>query len=233
MRKTVATLSALAAITTGIGYTATHAHAAPVSDMQVAEMSIRMQLVGITPHPGIDTTARAVCSALAEHPDAVGKATALEVARAAGYTDPFATGYVTGVSATVLCPGSVRILTETPMVPAPKAEPVLKSVASPQENTAAMANFQGVVGVGTVTGTVVGGTIGAVGGCVAASLVPAATGVGLVIVPATCLAGAVAGAAAGSALGALALGGPAAVIAGVDLVTALTAPAGTTAYAVK
>ncbi|GAA5042117.1 hypothetical protein [Nocardia callitridis] len=133
---------------------------------------------------------------------------------------------VTLLTALALCAAPAAIANaESPVAPPPHAA---IPIASPQENTAAMQSFTSIVGVGTVTGAVVGGVIGAVAGCAIGAGTLAITVIGI---PPGCLAGGAAGVGIGGALGTVVVGGPAAAVAGVDLIQTLIAPAGSTQYA--
>ncbi|GAB2559916.1 ammonium transporter [Nocardia heshunensis] len=99
------------------------------------------------------------------------------------------------------------------------ATPVLHPVASLEENTLAMQAFNSQFGIATAIGSFVGlaigagiGAIGFLGGAFGLATVPLAAGIGAVI-------------------GTLAVGGPALLIAGVDLISTLTAAPGTTKWA--
>lgn len=97
----------------------------------------------------------------------------------------------------------------------------LHNAASPQENLAAQDNFSSQLDiastVGGLAGTIIGGTIGLVG--------LAAGPVALATVPTL--------AAVGGIAGTIAVGGPALIISGMDLLDTWNAPAGTTKYATK
>lgn len=118
-----------------------------------------------------------------------------------------------------------RVLELTPDLDPAKASPsLLKPTASLLENQRAQEAFATQFGIataiGSFTGLVVGVVVGAVVGCV---LGLPALGVG-------CIPAAIAGATIGGIIGTIVVGGPALVIAGVDLVQTLTAPPGTTKW---
>ncbi|MBF6091865.1 hypothetical protein [Nocardia cyriacigeorgica] len=92
-----------------------------------------------------------------------------------------------------------------------------KPVASPIENQRAQNEFASNFGIATAIGGFVGTAIGAVIGCV-------------ITIPAGCLPGLVTGAGVGGILGTIAVGGPALVAAGIELVNTLQAPPGTTKW---
>lgn len=110
IKSIITTMSAVVVILSGVGYTATHANAAPVSDIQIADMSIRLQLVGIAPRPGLDITAGAVCQDLVDYPGIDGKKAVFDTARAAGYDRPGEAGYVARTMVDVVCPELVPVL---------------------------------------------------------------------------------------------------------------------------
>ncbi|GAB3206970.1 ammonium transporter [Nocardia tengchongensis] len=99
------------------------------------------------------------------------------------------------------------------------ATPVLHPVASLTENQLAMQNFSSQFGIATAIGSFVGlavggaiGLIGFLGGAFGFATVPLAATVGAII-------------------GSLVVGGPALILAGVDLIGTLTAAPGTTKWA--
>ncbi|GAA5064436.1 ammonium transporter [Nocardia callitridis] len=109
-----------------------------------------------------------------------------------------------------------------------KARPVIRPVASGAENGLALQQFGAQVGIaGTIggfTGGLIGATIGLVLGFVGgipagpAALLTALGGVGL-------------GSLIGTVVGTIAVGGPAIVVAGVELIRTLAAPPGSTMWA--
>ncbi|MBF6287695.1 hypothetical protein [Nocardia cyriacigeorgica] len=99
----------------------------------------------------------------------------------------------------------------------------VKPIASPMENQRAMNDFASKFGIGTAIGGFVGTAIGAVVGCA----------FGMPLFGVGCLAGIPIGAGIGGILGTVAVGGPALVAAGVELITVLQAPEGTTQWADK
>ena len=115
-----------------------------------------------------------------------------------------------------------KTLTLTPITdsakaaPRPESAPAAKEwtpVASPEENDRAIAHFQSQLGLGTQVGSLLG------------------TIVGLPVAAALCLGGLATGAGIGGVAGTILGGGGAAVVAGIDLVNTLNAPAGTTVWA--
>ncbi|MEV0464304.1 ammonium transporter [Nocardia tengchongensis] len=119
--------------------------------------------------------------------------------------------------AAVSADGATLSLTAVKNVAA--ATPVLHPVASLTENQLAMQNFSSQFGIATAIGSFVGlavggaiGLIGFLGGAFGFATVPLAATVGAII-------------------GSLVVGGPALVVAGVDLISTLTAAPGTTKWA--
>lgn len=94
---------------------------------------------------------------------------------------------------------------------------VAKDVASPIENQRAMSDFATKFGLATAIGGFVGTAIGAAIGCV-------------VTIVAGCIPGLVTGAGVGGIVGTVAVGGPALVAAGVELVNTMQAADGTTQW---
>ncbi|MEV0295796.1 hypothetical protein [Nocardia sp. NPDC050710] len=95
-----------------------------------------------------------------------------------------------------------------------------KPIASAIENQRAQNDFASKFGIGTAIGGFVGTAVGAIIGCI-------------VTIPAGCLPGLVTGAGVGGILGTIAVGGPALVAAGVELINVMQAPEGTTQWADK
>lgn len=95
-----------------------------------------------------------------------------------------------------------------------------KPIASAIENQRAQNDFASKFGIGTAIGGFVGTAIGAVIGCI-------------VTLPAGCIPGLVTGAGVGGILGTIAVGGPALIAAGIELINTLQAPEGTTQWADK
>jgi len=93
---------------------------------------------------------------------------------------------------------------------------------TPEQNNAAMSEFSSTVGVATTTGGLVGTGVGFVVGCAVFGLVTSPT---VVLVPVACLTGGAALAAAGGVIGTLIVGGPTAVVKGVQMVQVLLTPA--------
>lgn len=105
---------------------------------------------------------------------------------------------------------------------APKDDTVYHPVASQVENNNAMQAFSAKVGVATTVGSLAGTAIGAVIGCAVGGVVTVPT---VVFVLPACLAAGVTGAGIGAVVGTLVVGGPTAVVAGVELATVLLTPA--------
>ncbi|WP_446224308.1 ammonium transporter [Nocardia sp. IBHARD005] len=116
-----------------------------------------------------------------------------------------------------------RVLELTAVKDVAAARPNLTPVASPAENYAAQANFASTFGLATAIGSFVGMAIGAVIGFVVG--LPAG-GVGAIP-------GLITGASVGGIIGSLVAGGPALIIAGIDLINTWNAPPGTTQWAAK
>lgn len=98
-------------------------------------------------------------------------------------------------------------------------KPVLKDIASAQENQKAINDFSSKFSIGTAIGTFVGTAIGAAIGCV-------------VTIP-LCIPGLTVGAAVGGIVGMIAIGGPTMAVTGWELLQVLQAPDGTTVWADK
>ncbi|APB00923.1 hypothetical protein [Nocardia seriolae] len=96
----------------------------------------------------------------------------------------------------------------------------VKPVASELENNRALNYFITQFSLATSIGTFVGTAIGATIGCV-------------VTLVAGCIPGLTTGAAAGGIIGTIALGGPTLIISGIDLLTTMNSPDGTTKWADK
>lgn len=93
---------------------------------------------------------------------------------------------------------------------------------TPAQNNAAMQEFTSTVGVATTTGGLIGTGVGAVLGCIIGGVVTAPT---VVFVPVGCLTVGATFAAGGGVIGTLVVGGPTAVIKGVQMVQVLLTPA--------
>ncbi|MFH5207437.1 ammonium transporter [Antrihabitans sp. NCIMB 15449] len=116
-----------------------------------------------------------------------------------------------------------KVLKLTP--DAAKAVPsLLTPVASPIENQRAQETFATQFGIATAIGSfgglAVGAIVGGVVGCV----------LGLPFFGVGCIPAAITGASIGGIIGTVAVGGPALLIAGIDLIQTLTAPPGTTKW---
>ncbi|MCX5042032.1 ammonium transporter [Aldersonia sp. NBC_00410] len=117
-----------------------------------------------------------------------------------------------------------KILELTPNGMPELGRSLVRPVASPEENTRAQQNFQSQLGIATAIGSLVGLGVGVVAGAVIGCILGSPFfGLG-------CLPAAAVGATLGGILGTLAVGGPTAIIAGVDLIQTLTAPPGTTKW---
>ncbi|MFD3703394.1 hypothetical protein ACFWUP_09630 [Nocardia sp. NPDC058658] len=99
-------------------------------------------------------------------------------------------------------------------------KPVLKDIASAQENQKAINDFSSKFSIGTAIGTFVGTAVGALIGCV-------------VTIPVGCIPGLTVGAAVGGIVGMIAIGGPTMAVTGWELLQVLQAPDGTTVWADK
>ncbi|MGV9414208.1 hypothetical protein ACWDOP_30280 [Nocardia sp. NPDC003693] len=95
---------------------------------------------------------------------------------------------------------------------------VAKPIASAEENQRAMGNFSTQFGLATGIGSFIGGAVGAAIGC-------------LVTIVAGCVPGLVAGFGIGGILGTIAVGGPALMASGVELMETFQAPDGTSKWA--
>ena len=134
-----------------------------------------------------------------------------------------------------------KTLTLTPITDSAKATPKpeaenkaaeWKPVASPEENDRAIAHFQSQMGLGTQVGSLLGTIVGAGIGCAVGAPL-GLTIVGLPLAAALCLGGLATGAGIGGIAGTILGGGGAAIVAGIDLVNTMNAPAGTTVWAAK
>ncbi|MBF4995580.1 ammonium transporter [Nocardia sp. BSTN01] len=112
-----------------------------------------------------------------------------------------------------------RVLDLTVVKDAAAARPApVMPVASLLENQSAMNAFATQFGIATAIGSFIGTAIGALVGLT-----------GIVAGPGV-IASVIAGAAVGGIIGTIVVGGPALIIAGVDLISTLAAPAGTTKW---
>ncbi|WP_330233520.1 hypothetical protein OHA40_14215 [Nocardia sp. NBC_00508] len=126
---------------------------------------------------------------------------------------------------------TVLELTPDQSVDVPKDKPVntvnvvAQPIASPIENQRAQNEFASQFGIATAVGgflgTAVGVVLGGVIGCI----------LGLPFLGVGCIPAAIAGAGIGGILGTVAVGGPALLVAGMDLLNTLQAPDGTTKWA--
>ncbi len=91
-----------------------------------------------------------------------------------------------------------------------------------EQNNAAMQDFSSTVGVATTAGALTGTAVGFAIGCVVGGVVTAPT---IVFVPLGCLTAGVTGAGIGGVVGTLVVGGPTAVIKGVEMVQVIITPA--------
>ncbi|WP_328389366.1 ammonium transporter [Nocardia sp. NBC_00416] len=113
-----------------------------------------------------------------------------------------------------------RVLELTAIKDAAAARPAVKPVASPQENYAAQSNFASQFGIATAIGGFIGTALGA-----AVGLITFLGG------PGTGIPGIITAATVGGIIGTIVVGGPALVIAGVDLFNTLAAAPGTSKWA--
>ncbi|MER7453375.1 ammonium transporter [Nocardia beijingensis] len=111
-----------------------------------------------------------------------------------------------------------RVLELTVVKDAAQARPVATPVASPFENQRAMDAFLSQFGIATAVGGFIGTVIGALVGLT--GLIGGPIGIGTVV----------AGAGIGGIIGTIVVGGPALIIAGIDLISTLAAPPGTTKW---
>ncbi|MBF6138714.1 ammonium transporter [Nocardia farcinica] len=112
-----------------------------------------------------------------------------------------------------------RVLELTAVKDASQARPVpVTPVASLEENQRAMDAFAAQFGIATAIGGFIGTALGALVGLT-----------GIIGGP-TVIASVIAGASVGAIIGTLVVGGPALVVAGIDLINTLTAPPGTTKW---
>ncbi|MET9492522.1 hypothetical protein [Nocardia sp. NPDC006630] len=112
-------------------------------------------------------------------------------------------------------PADAQISTQ-PVAVAPVA--AAQPIASPMENQRAMNDFSSKFGIATAIGGFVGTAVGAIIGCI-------------VTIVAACVPGLLAGAGIGGILGTIAVGGPALLATGIDLINTMQAPDGTTQWA--
>lgn len=217
IRKALAAGALLASAVTAIA--AAPAHAAPIPGIDHnLQIDTRLRLVGINPID-IDGNSTKVCDTLHADPTSTGKRAALDLL-AQDYPNPMAQGYALGVMADVRCDDTVGMLLDVPA--APVGTVAAQEIASQSDNDAAMSSWSAKVGVATTAGSLIGAGTGFVLGCAIGGVVTAPT---LVFVPLGCLTGGVTGAGIGGVVGTLAVGGPTAVIAGVEMVQVLLSPA--------
>lgn len=217
MRIRKALAAAAVAATALLG--ATPAQAAPIPGIDHnLQIDTRLRLLGVNPidTPGYSTQ---VCDTLHANPTGEGKRAALDLL-AADYPHPMAQGYALGVMADVHCDDMVPLLRDVPSAPA--GTPAAQAIASQADNDAAMSSWSAKVGVATTAGSLIGAGTGFVLGCAIGGVVTAPT---LVFIPLGCLTGGVTGAGIGGVVGTLVVGGPTAVIAGVEMVQVLLTPA--------
>ncbi|MEU6562292.1 hypothetical protein [Nocardia nova] len=100
----------------------------------------------------------------------------------------------------------------------------VRPVASPMENHRALDDFKTNFGIATAVGTFLGTAAGAIVGGVTGCLL------GLPLLGVGCLPAAVAGAGIGGVLGTIAVGGPALLITGFDVINTLAAAPGSTKW---
>lgn len=211
-------IAAAAIVAAGV-FSAGTGHAAPLPGIDhTLQIDTRLRLVGVNPVdiPGYSTK---VCDTLHADPTADGKRAALDLL-SRDYPHPMAQGYALGVMADVQCDDMVPLLRDVPT--APVGTPAAQEIASEADNTEAMGAWSAKVGVATTAGSLIGAGTGFVLGCAIGGVVTAPT---LVFVPLGCLTGGVTGAGLGGVVGTLVVGGPTAVIAGIEMVQVLLAPA--------
>jgi len=107
----------------------------------------------------------------------------------------------------------------------------IESIASPVENSAALADFDDDLGIAVTAGSLVGTGIGAMVGCVGVGAAATPETIGALTIPA-CLVGAAAVAPIGAIIGTLIAGGPTLLIAGGNYLGTLLSAPGTSVYAV-
>lgn len=210
---------AAAAIAAAGVFAAGTAQAAPLPGIpDTMQIDGRLRLVGVNPID-VDGYATKVCDTLRSNPTAEGKRAALDLL-AKDYPHPMAQGYALGVMADVRCGDTVPLLRDVPT--APVGTPAAAEIASQADNTEAMGAWSAKVGVATTAGSLIGAGLGFVLGCAVGGVVTSPT---VVFVPLGCLTGGVTGAGLGGVVGTLVVGGPTAVIAGIEMVQVLLAPA--------
>lgn len=111
-----------------------------------------------------------------------------------------------------------RVLELTVVKDVAQARPAATPVASPFENQRAMDAFLSQFGIATAVGGFIGTVIGALVGLT--GLIGGPVGIATVL----------AGAGIGGIIGTIVVGGPALIIAGIDLISTLAAPPGTTKW---
>lgn len=111
-----------------------------------------------------------------------------------------------------------RVLELTAVKDYTTARQAAAPIASPRENLRAQDNFLSQFGLATAIGGFIGTVIGALVGLT-----------GIIGGP-TVLASVIAGAGIGGVIGTIVVGGPALIIAGIDLISTLAAPPGTTKW---
>ncbi|MFE5290250.1 ammonium transporter [Nocardia sp. NPDC056611] len=181
------------------------------ADATVPDIGYQTQLVGNTVVTTLTDGTFELSGGAVDIKDASG-ATVLELPLA--FTQD---GLSYPVPATVSDDGTVLNMTAVKDVAA--ASPALHPVASLTENQLAMQAFASQFGIATAIGSFVGLALGAAVGLIGFAGGPA----GLATVPVAATVGAI--------IGTLVVGGPALVIAGVDLISTLTAAPGTTKWA--
>lgn len=181
------------------------------ADATVPDIGYRTQLVGNTVVTTLTDGTFEITGGAVDIKDAAGS-TVLELPLS--FTQD---GLSYPVPATVSEDGTVLNLTAVKDVAA--ATPALRPVASLTENQRAMENFSSQFGIATAIGSFVGlaigggvGLIGFLGGAFGFATVPLAATVGAII-------------------GSLVVGGPTLLVAGVDLISTLTAAPGSTKWA--
>ncbi|MBJ8339476.1 ammonium transporter [Antrihabitans sp. YC3-6] len=117
-----------------------------------------------------------------------------------------------------------KVLELTPAAPIASTKPLfVQPVASPIENQRAMETFATQFGIATA----IGGFVGTAGGAIIGGILGGIAGCATILL---CLPGIATGAGVGAVIGTIIVGGPALVVAGIDLIGTLTAPPGTTKW---
>ncbi|MGK8521968.1 ammonium transporter [Nocardia asteroides] len=195
----------MAALTVGAG--ATHAEPAPAP---VPDIGYEAQLVGNTIVTTLTAGTFEVRAGAVDVKDAAGNVAAtLPLAfRQDGLEYPMPH----------LVRDAGRVLELTVVKDAARARPAATPVASPFENQRAMDAFLSQFSIATAIGGFIGTVVGALVGLT--GIIGGPIGIGTVL----------AGAGIGGIIGTIVVGGPALIIAGIDLISTLAAPPGTTKW---